>query len=96
MKLEKFEQENIEEIEMLKNLSFRQVEAPSFVIPSYGFVWNKALSFALAVPALVLVFGLFINFNNSQAPYSKDLSLIEESNTRLLDQINTLDNDSTL
>jgi hypothetical protein len=95
MKFEKFEQESMKEIEMLKALSFKKIEAPEFVAPSYGYVWGKVLPALLLVPALAIVFGLFINVSPQNTATNKDLSLIEESNSRILDQIDTLDNNDS-
>jgi hypothetical protein len=100
--LEKFEQEFAEEINALKSVQFQSVQVPEFKIPTYGrfayltnFSLNRALSIAFAVPAFAIVFGFFF-YNSGQSADNKNLSLIEESNTRILNQINTLDNESNI
>ncbi len=93
MKLEKFEQEYGEEIKKLQALKFSTVQAPEFKVPAYKFIYTRALSFAFAVPALALVFGFFF-YNPQSSAYNQDLAQIEASNARILNQINTLDNES--
>lgn len=95
MKYEKFEQEYTEEIKQIQGLRFQHVDVPSFKIPGYSFIFNKAYSIAFAIPALVMVFG-FAFYTQTQDPYKKDLALIEESNARILNQINTLDYESNI
>ena len=93
MKLENFEQEFKEEIAKLKSLRYESVSTPQFQIPSYKFIYKKALSIAFAIPALAMVFAFFfylpsVNSNNS------DLAQIEASNNRILNQIDSLDNEN--
>lgn len=90
MKLEKFEQEYSGEIEKLKTLRFETVEVPTFKIPSYKFVYAKAVSIAFALPALAMVFAFFF-YTNEVSNVNGDLAQIEASNNRILNQINTLD-----
>ena len=88
-KWEEFEQEYKEEIAGLKTLQFKTSPVPEFKIPSYTFIYRRALSLAFAVPALVMVFGIFSYFQTD--PNTQKLSLLEESNNRILNQINTLE-----
>lgn len=92
---EKFEQEYTNEINSIKSLKLASVQAPEFVIPSYTFIYKKALSLAFAVPAFAFAFAFFfyigqISTNNSE------LAQIEASNNRILNQINTLDYENNL
>lgn len=103
IKLEKFEEEYLNEIKQIQSLRFKSAEVPEFKIPGYTFsnsffptfVYRRALSIAFAIPAVALVFGFFF-YNSQQTPYNKDLAQIQESNTRILDQINTLDNENNI
>jgi len=87
--LEKFEQEYQNEINLLQGLSFEPVKTVPFKFPGYGFIFTKSLSIAFAIPALIMVFG-FAFYSQTQDPYKKDLSLIEDSNNRILNQINQI------
>jgi hypothetical protein len=90
MKLEKFEQEYQEEINHLRVLSVKKVEAPDFRFPSVGVVYRRAISFAFAVPAFVVAFGLFF-YNSNNSLNNQNLAMLEESNARILSEINSLD-----
>ena len=94
MILEQFEKEYEKEIMELQTLQFKHVDNPKFSFPGYNFIYTKTLSLAFAIPALVMVFG-FVFYNSTQNPNSKNLSLIEDSNTRILNQINQLDNNES-
>jgi hypothetical protein len=93
MKLENFEQEFKEEIAKMKSLRFQTVETPEFKIPGYKFVYTKALSIAFAIPALAMVFAFFFYLPPANQ-YNSDLAQIEASNNRILNQINSLDNEN--
>lgn len=93
--LEQFEQEYADEIGKLNALRFSAVETPQFRIPGYSFFYTKALSVAFAVPALAFVFGFFFYNSSTQNPYNQDLAKIEQSNARIMNQINTLDYENT-
>lgn len=96
MKLENFEKEYTQEIETLKSVKFQIASAPRFAFPGYSIMYKKTLSLVFAVPAaLVLVFG-FVFYNQSQSPYNQNLSLLEESNDRILNEINNIDNESNI
>ena len=91
--LEGFEKEYSDEISKLQSLRFQTINAPEFKIPGYNFFYTKALSIAFAIPALAVAFAFFF-YTPEPSVQNKDLSQIEASNNRILNQINTLDNES--
>lgn len=93
--LEQFEQEYIQEISELQGLRFKHEPVPEFKIPGYSFVLSRAMQIAFAVPAFVAAFGFFFYLQGGD-PNGKDLSLLEESNNRILNQIDTLDHESNI
>lgn len=95
MELEKFEKEYTSEISKIKSLHFQTVDIPEFKIPSYGFLYKRAISLALAVPAFAFAFALFFYMGEINK-IDNDLAQIEASNNRILNQINTLDYESSL
>ena len=95
MRLEQFEKEYEKEIMDIQSLQFKNVDAPRFSFPGYNFIYTKTLSLAFAIPALVMVFG-FVFYNSTGNPDNKNLVLIEDSNTRILNQINQIDNESNI
>lgn len=95
MKLEEFEKEYTQEINKLQSLRFQTEHVPQFKIPSYKFIYTKALSIAFAIPAFVVAFG-FLFYTQTQSTDNKDLALIEASNARILNQINTLDHENNI
>ncbi len=92
MKLEKFEQEYEQEINAFKKAEFSQVAVPHFGIPSFKVFNKRALSFAFAIPALVAVLGLFLVNKTPATPYSNQIAMLEDSNTRLINQLDNLEN----
>ena len=90
MKIEQFEQEYSEEIGKIKQIEFARVIAPEFKIPTYKMFNTKALSFAFALPALAMLFGLFISTSSTNNQYAPEIAMLEDSNTRLINQIDTL------
>lgn len=95
MRLEKFEQEYQDEISKMQMLRFNTTTTPEFKIPAYKFIYTKALSLAFAIPAFAIMFGLFFYANDNQT-INKDLAQLEASNTRILNQINTLDYENNI
>jgi hypothetical protein len=95
MKLEQFEKEFQAEIKQLKSLRFEPEPTPTFKFPTYQFIYTKALSLAFAVPALVIAFGFFF-YGQEQSVNNQNLAVIEASNARILNQINTLDNENNI
>jgi hypothetical protein len=95
MRLEKFEEEYVNEITKLKTLQFEVVRTPEFKIPAYTFIYKKALSIAFAVPAVAFMFAFFF-YINENTQINSDLSQIEASNDRILNQIDSLEYENTL
>ena len=93
MKYENFEQEYKTEIDKLKWAEFARTVVPAFAAPSYRMLNARILSFALAVPALVAVFGFFFYSPglSSTGQYPTEVAMLEDSNTILVNQINSLD-----
>jgi hypothetical protein len=92
MKLENFEKEYMQEIETLKKVEFSPVLHKDFRFPAYNFFYTKALSIAFAVPAVVAVAAFF--FTLTPDTNSQNLALLEESNNRIIEQINNLDHEN--
>ena len=76
LKLENFEQDFASEISLLQNIDFKNPEYKTFSIPSYSFVYTRAISFAFAVPAFVIAMVFFFTPNNVG---NKNLALIVNS-----------------
>lgn len=93
--IEEFEKEFVSEINQVKSLVFKTVETPEFQFPAYSFIYKKAMSIAFAVPAFAFVFAFFFYVGETNT-INRDLAQIEASNTRILDQIDTLDYDNNL
>ncbi len=90
MKLEQFEQEYRNEIEQIKSLRFRDVERKEFKYPAYQFLYKKVYAFAFAMPAMVVAFAFFFYTGGEKS--DSNLAMLEDSNTRILQEINSLDN----
>jgi hypothetical protein len=95
MKLEKFELEYMEEIGKIQSLHTREVAVPAFQIPSYKFVYKKALSIAFALPALAFAFAFFF-YIGENSKVNGDLAQLEASNNRIINQIDSLDHASNI
>lgn len=93
MKLEQFEKEFEQEIKQIQSLRFEPVTAPEFKIPTYQFIYTKALSIAFAIPALMIAFGFFF-YTGENAAQNANIAIIEASNTRIINQINALDQEN--
>ena len=91
MKLENFEQEFELEIGQMKKGELRRVAVPHFGVPPSQVFNRRALSFAFAIPAFVMAFGLFIFNKQSDSVYSNQIAMLEDSNTRLASQLDNLD-----
>jgi hypothetical protein len=89
MKLEKFEQEYTEEINKIKSLQFLSVKKKEFKFPAFQFLFKQALGIAFAMPAVALLFAFF--FYPTKNVGDSNLSMLEDSNQRILSQINSLD-----
>ena len=92
MKLENFEQDFGEEIGRIKKAQFSLVAVPHFGIPSYQVFNRRALSFAFAIPALMMMFGFFVVNKQPDTLYNNQIAMLEDSNTRLINQLDNLDN----
>lgn len=90
MKLEKFEQDFQSEINEIKSLKKAQMFVPSFKVPTYKELNAKILSLVLALPAIAVFFGIFI-FNGGNTENKKEIAMLEDSNTRLINQIDSID-----
>jgi uncharacterized membrane protein YobD (UPF0266 family) len=95
---------NLQGIEdCLASLNFTKVTVPAVnfntyttpvVSPSLYYTHKKFISLMLSVPALAFAFALvFVNLSNTQNVYlaSNDIESLEESNSKILSQINSLD-----
>ncbi len=92
MKLEKFEQEYTKEINAFKKAEFSTKVVPHFGVPSFTILNRRALTFTFAIPALMAVFALFVVNKAPASPYNNQIAMLEDSNTRLINQLDNLDN----
>jgi hypothetical protein len=104
MKIQKqYTEKEIEEVLMTQN--FKHVYVPAFKFPEEiknvksPYTWYKSyVQFAaplLALPAFIFVFAFLFNGNSSSNIVKNDdknLAMLEESNARLISQIEDLEN----
>lgn len=89
-KLEKFEQEFFQEINALKSVNFAYTRRPEFKFPAYEFIFKKAYAVAFGMPAFAFMFAFF--FYTGGSVNDSNIAMLEDSNSRILNEINSLDN----
>lgn len=94
MKLEKFEQEYLQEINMLKSANFVYTRKPEFKFPAHQFIFRKAYAFAFGMPAFAFMFAMFFYTGNDVV--DTNIAMLEDSNSRILQEINSLDMDNKI
>ena len=66
------------------------MQSKEFLFPAYQFLYKKAYAFAFAMPAMVVAFAFFFYTGGEKS--DSNLAMLEDSNTRILQEINSLDN----
>lgn len=89
IKLEKFEENFQSEINLVRSLKFKEAKQKEFLFPSYFYMYQRVTAVVFGMPALVAMFAFFFYSGGSQV--DGNLAMLEDSNNRILTQINTLD-----